>query len=102
MAVPPAPSTTPVEPPEKPFSRNDPTTPSTSVQSACHPESVRTNVFAAPTAVARGVTDEATARAARLVGIVQDRPTHSGPNDATSAATPGSSHSRRPYGQVQA
>ena len=68
--------------------RRAPAMPSTSVQSATQPPSRGTSVLAAPTRRARGVTLDASSRAARLPGIVTDRPAH----DASRAATqPGSS-----------
>jgi hypothetical protein len=93
--VPPAPKTTPVDPVVNPAARTAPTTPSTSVQSAAHPDGCRTNVFAAPTAFARADVTVATDSAACLPGIVTERPTHAGSSASTTAGSSDSDASSR-------
>ena len=94
-AVPPAPTTTPYPDPAKPAARSAPTTPSTSVQSARHPDSWRTSVFAAPTATARAVAPVATDNAACLPGIVTDSPAHDSSKEDTRAGSAAASASIR-------
>ena len=73
--------------------RKPPMTPSTSVFSANHPSSVRTRVFATPSARTRALQPSATAAAAAFPGMVTLKPTHSGPLPRTSGGRPSPSTS---------
>ena len=95
-AVPPAPITTARSTAAAPSSRSDSSIPATSVFTASQPDGRRTSVFAAPIAAVSAATSSATSSATRLSGIVNDRPTHSGPRPATNSGRPASSTAYRP------
>src|SRR6266545_893706 len=84
---------------DTPAARSASTMPGASVLSACQRPSLRTSVLAAPSAPASGETVSATAMPTSLSGMVNDRPTHSGPRLATRSGSSVSAHSIAMYRQ---